>query len=269
MHDGACGNARTPSRWRSACLHVRLRLLLASSAAFVLASCGSGPGKETKPSPPPSSWGHARQLDDKGLIVEENDIDGDGRVDHRVYSRVKGDPSTRVRAEWDINHDGNIDVWQFFDSHGELAQEGLDLDWDGRIDVIHYFEDGKLARKEVATNFQGQMTIRKHYDAAGSLTMIEQDTDDDGKFDTWEFYEKGKLVRIGRDTNHDGQEDIFTEPTEAYRRKAEEALKQVAQPRTGSPASPAAPGTPAPEPAAAPEPPTAPAPDAPGETPGD
>ncbi|MBM4319018.1 MAG: hypothetical protein FJ125_03445, partial [Deltaproteobacteria bacterium] len=119
---------------------------------LLLGSCGSSDkAVAAKQGPPRASWGHAKSFDDRGTSVEEYDIDGNGRMDYRVISRVKGDPSTRIRVEWDINHDGSIDLWQFFDRSGQLSQEEYDLDWDGKVDVIQFYEDGRITRKEVAT----------------------------------------------------------------------------------------------------------------------
>jgi len=211
---------------------------------FLVAGCGAAPQAPVRQAQTPKSWGHDRSFDNTGLHGTERDLDQAGRWDHRVIARVAGDPTTRVRAEWDINHDGATDVWQFFGDGGELEQEEMDLDWDGRIDQIVFYENGQIAKKEESTNFDGRMTVRKLYDNQGAISVIEMDTDADEALDTWEFYEAGKLVRIGRDTNKDGREDLFTEPSETYRRQAEEALKAPAAPSPTGGETPSLPASP-------------------------
>ena len=113
-----------------------------------------------------------------------------------------------VRKDVDINHDGLIDVSRFFDEYQQLTEERSDLDFDGRVDTVGYYEGGALARKEIDINYDGVADVVKRY-KGGALYVIEADQKGDGKIDTWEYYEKDKLDRIGRDTDGDGSVDFW------------------------------------------------------------
>ena len=113
-----------------------------------------------------------------------------------------------VRKDVDINHDGLIDVSRFFDEYQQLTEERSDLDFDGRVDTVGYYEGGALARKEIDINYDGVADVVKRY-KGGALYVIEADQKGARKIDTWEYYEKDKLDRIGRDTDGDGSVDFW------------------------------------------------------------
>jgi antitoxin component YwqK of YwqJK toxin-antitoxin module len=125
-----------------------------------------------------------------------------------------------VRRERDLNSDGRIDVWEFNDAEGNPEKQVLDLDFDGKADVNHYFEKGQLVRKEMSFGFDGKPSITATYEA-GKLTLKEKDDNGDGKVDAWEYWENGELDRIGFDTDGDGKVDRWearkTAPTEPAR----------------------------------------------------
>ena len=262
LWDAAVTPHQAPSKASGGWAWPTALLLVALASFMVAAGCGLGAkrGAPGRQQPPAARWTRPQTFDDTGKAIEEQDIDGDGNKDLRRVLRRVGDPSSIERAEWDLNRDGRVDVWAFYDAAGELTHEEMDLDWDGTLDLRDFYEAGQLVRREVAANFLGQVSVRRLYDR-GILTTVEQDTDGDGQVDTWEFYEKGKLVRIGRDTNADGVEDHFTTPTEAYRKKAEQDV--VAPARGHDPRTPGDPDPSAPAPQPAPpaeSPPSAPAP---------
>ncbi len=202
-------------------------LLLASSLVFP--ACGGRKEVTRAPSTPAkASWGRYRSFDSEPGYSVDKDLDHDGMVDVTLVYAKEDDPKSLIRSRWDLNHDGKPDEWVYYGPDGEVVQEEMDLDWDGVVDSINYYEDGQLVRREASTNFEGRMTVRKEFEH-GQLTLIAQDTDDDGKLDTWEFYENGQLVRIGKDTNKDGQEDLFTEPTQDYKKQADAAARRLAE----------------------------------------
>ncbi|MEO1233922.1 MAG: hypothetical protein AAFZ18_34000, partial [Myxococcota bacterium] len=57
-------------------------------------------------------------------------------------------------------------------------------DNDGRMEVIRFYDDGKLERKEV-------------------------DTNGDGKPDRWEYFKRREVDRVGIDKDFDGKPDSW------------------------------------------------------------
>jgi antitoxin component YwqK of YwqJK toxin-antitoxin module len=150
----------------------------------------------------------------EGLVVLKFDVNGDNRPDIRKYVREKTDASGHVedvvvRKEIDLNNDGKIDVWRYYDEKGELVKERLDLDFDGLIDCTIYYKSGVVEHKEYDTNFDGKPDLWKYYNEKGQLARVEADRNHDGKVDYWEYWENGKLDRIGYDTNGDGKPETI------------------------------------------------------------
>lgn len=153
--------------------------------------------------------------DEDGLIVRTYDEDNDGVPEStRYYEEIADpdDPADSIRRlrkmEIDVNSDGQLNVVRHYNSNGKLDAEHLDHDLDGVIDVISYYDDGELARKEILEPESQEVEYTRYY-SDGSILRIERDTNDDGKIDYWEYYEEGILSRIGRDFNADGRADSW------------------------------------------------------------
>jgi hypothetical protein len=114
------------------------------------------------------------------------DADNDGRPEViTVFSG--GRPLCKAV---DINLDGTIDVFAYFDSNGQMRRRESGFDRDTLPDEVAYFENGQLVRKERETN-------------------------NDRKIDTWDYYQGGRLVREERDSGGDGYVNqwwAFTRP---------------------------------------------------------
>lgn len=171
-------------------------------AAALCVACGGG-GKETKPTADAEGKGGPAGSDD----AIKFDINGDDVPDvFKYYGTVDGQ-DVMVRKEWDINFDGQIDIWQHYKANGKLDFESFDMDFDGKVDVHRYFgEDDRLVRKEVDLEFDERPDLFKFYDD-GNLIRIERDSDSDGRVDYWEYYRDGKLRRVGVDEDGDGEPD--------------------------------------------------------------
>lgn len=141
------------------------------------------------------------------LEVERVDLNGDDDPDQWTYSR---DGQT-VRVERDMNFDGTMDVYQYYNSEGELIEEEMNLDHTTHIDVVAFYSDGQLERKELATEFDGSFPIEQFFNSEEELLRVERDSDGDGQVDVWEYYEDGERARIGWDSTGDGQPDTFNQ----------------------------------------------------------
>jgi hypothetical protein len=93
------------------------------------------------------------------------------------------DGSKLRRIELDLDSDGAIDRWDFYNADGTLEKVGLSQRDDGRMDAEAF------------------------YAPDGALRMMRVSTRRDGTFDRVEYYEKDVLVRSEEDTNGDGRPD--------------------------------------------------------------
>ena len=90
-------------------------------------------------------------------------------------------------CQWlDLNFDGVVDAWVYFDETGQVRRRETDYDRDGRIDEIAVFKGGQLESRKRATTLAGRL-------------------------DTWEYFENGKLVRAERDSDGNALVDQWWE----------------------------------------------------------
>lgn len=107
------------------------------------------------------------------------DVNKNGKNDAILYTEGAG---TR-RIELDLNENGKVERWDFYDAHGKLAKVGLSRRDDGIMDAEAFYTE------------------------AGALTEIRISTKRDGRYDRTEFYERDVLVRSADDTEGDGRPD--------------------------------------------------------------
>ncbi len=182
------------------------RTLLAALLCAALPACSRrvpSPAVEAAPQQDP---GHSRDRK-PDEILSEYDLNHDGKPDVWKYSRKGPDgKEILVRKERDLNNDGKIDVWEWYDAAGNLEKQVVDFDFDGKPDVVLYFEKGQLVRKEFAFGFDGKPHAWSYYEK-GHLARKERDENGDGKVDYWEYWEGGEVDRVGIDTDGDGRVD--------------------------------------------------------------
>jgi hypothetical protein len=184
----------------------------------VVALMGACGGKDAKSSSDAyTTKVSERILEEEGLIEQLVDLDVDGRDDIRNLYRERADaPRLLVRKELDLNKDGKFDVLSFFDDDGELIREEMDSDYDGRFDWTDHYQNGARVMSEYDTDYDGAPNVFKYYirndDGVVVLDRKERDEDGDGKIDVWErFNDAGEVVRTGRDTDGDGRMDVREE----------------------------------------------------------
>lgn len=125
--------------------------------------------------------------DPNSSSTEKTDANNDGRPE--IISVMKN--GREVCRISDINNDGKIDRYAYFDDQGRPRRLEVDYGFDGRMDEIVTLSEGVI--------------VTKFWDM--SL---------DGKLDTWQFYESGRLVKQDRDANGDGRVDewwTYPDPT--------------------------------------------------------
>jgi hypothetical protein len=178
------------------------RFLLAFPTVLLAACAGRTPSPETaRVAPPAGSEAGA------GETVSAADLTRSGKPNVWKFTRPGPDGKpVLVRRETDLNSDGRVDVWEWFDADGAVERQAVDLDFDGKPDAVLYFEKGLLVRKELSFGFDGKPHVTAYYEK-GKLVRKEKDDNGDGKVDTWEYWEGGELDRVGVDTDGDGKVD--------------------------------------------------------------
>jgi len=142
------------------------------------------------------------------------DLNQDGRFDVRKVYVSGPEGETLVCREADLNFDGKMDLFVFFDPEtGQKRRDEVDLDFTGKVDIVTTYIGGKPIKQELDTNSDGRIDRVRFLD--GEVPMrVEGDTTGDGRIDYWEYYEGGKLIRIGMDTTGDGRADTWNRDQE-------------------------------------------------------
>ncbi|HEY5958346.1 MAG TPA: hypothetical protein VIV60_17400, partial [Polyangiaceae bacterium] len=94
----------------------------------------------------------SRTIDHEACDVESNntervDANGDGQPDLTIVKQG----TVEVCRSADLDFDGRIDVWSYFDKSGKLRRRELDYDRDGNIDEIQLYKGGEIAEKHRAS----------------------------------------------------------------------------------------------------------------------
>ncbi len=200
--------------------------ILAAALALVSTACGAAatPANRTLVRRRVTHIETATSREDRGRCdatlprrnASEYDTNGDGVTDVRKVYQMVGEGaevrSVLVCREVDLNHDGNKDMFRFYNEEGRTLREEEDRDFDGRIDVISFFENGEVVRREMDTNGDGQVDMRvfyrdhRPYRAEREMSTTEHDAEFHA--DYWEFYDnQGHVTRLGWDYDHDGRAD--------------------------------------------------------------
>lgn len=140
------------------------------------------------------------------------DADRDGRPD--TWTEMNG--TVPLRSRIDLNGDGQVDRWEIYDAHGNLAKVGFSRAGNGKADAWAIAgPDGKVHRIEISSvGDEDRIDRWEYYEAAradgqgrGALVRAEEDTTRDGRPDKWETYEGGALKSVAFDENGNGRPD--------------------------------------------------------------
>lgn len=137
--------------------------------------------------------------------AERLDADGDGRPEVTIVK----EGGRRVCQAADLNLDGRIDVYSYFDESGALRRREYDFDHDGAIDEIIEYNAGVPVRSERATLLANRLDTWDFYEN-GVLKRTERDSNADAMIDQWWEYPKPGCPLIHTDANQDGKPDPGT-----------------------------------------------------------
>jgi hypothetical protein len=103
-------------------------------------------------------------------------------------------------------------------------REEVDRDFDGRIDEVTHFAEGRVRLQEIDTGGNGMIDTKIFYEA-GQPVRAERDmgnrsTAAEWRPDRWEYYVDGRTVRIGTDIDGDGKVDRWDRDEERLRNSA-------------------------------------------------
>jgi antitoxin component YwqK of YwqJK toxin-antitoxin module len=140
-----------------------------------------------------------------------------GKLTELTYDRNKNgvvdtwtdmDGSRPLRSRIDLDEDGKIDRWEYYDDKGGLTKVGFSRKQDGKVDAWAFSgPDGKVARVQISSSGDENKIDREEFYENGSLSRAEEDTNGDGRVDKWETYENGALKTASMDENGDGRPD--------------------------------------------------------------
>jgi hypothetical protein len=135
------------------------------------------------------------------------DVNKDGKPDI-THVMSGGRETCRIV---DLNFDGRVDAFIYFDSAGKERRRESDFDRDGRADEIAIYQGGTLVQKLRETNFDGKIDTWDTY-AGAKLVRRERDSDADAIIDQWwEFNsDDPRCAMVSSDKNTDGKPDPDT-----------------------------------------------------------
>lgn len=143
-----------------------------------------------------------------GKREHQVDVNQDGYADLVTLYVNEGGSEKLACKQGDLNFDGRLDAFVYYEPSGEVSREQFDQDFDGRIDMGRYYAEGKLARDELDLNADGFADSWRIYDD-GRLVRVESDRDADGRADMFTYYMGKQIDRIGYDVNGDGKVDTW------------------------------------------------------------
>lgn len=142
--------------------------------------------------------------------VQAGAKNAEGGPQKRDVRVVHEDCAIGSAEKLDANADGKPDVW-LVKSGGKEVCRAVDLNFDGKIDGYSYFDDaGQLRRRERDYDKDGQIEEIQIY-RGGALVEQQRSTIMAGRLDTWQVYQAGKLARTERDSDGDAVVDQWWE----------------------------------------------------------
>lgn len=130
------------------------------------------------------------------------DANNDGRADLTMV--MEG--GREVCRAADLDFDGRVDVWTYFDASGNVRRREFDFDRDGVIDEIQIFAGGQIVEKQRASTLSHHLDTWEKY-AGGRIISAERDSNGDGRIDQWWDYKTADCPVIHSDIDGNGQPD--------------------------------------------------------------
>jgi hypothetical protein len=214
-----------------------MKHLLLFLLSLAVVGCGSkdakpvtSPGAESAESTSGGEVADGRRCmsDGAGYEVSEYDTSGDNTPDVRKLFKTMGQGSLArlvlVCREADLNGDGRKDIVRVYTDEGRPMREEADRDFDGRIDEVTHFTEGRVSLQEIDTSGNGMIDTKIFYEGGQPVRaerdMANRSTAAEWRADRWEYYADGRTVRIGTDIDGDGKVDRWDRDEERLRNSA-------------------------------------------------
>jgi len=172
--------------------------------AFIAMGCGAGavqgaPGasashRETEVSHEP--------CDITSSSAQAIDANNDGRADLTIV--MEG--SRQVCRAADLDFDGRVDIWTYYDRGGNVSRREFAFDRDGSVDEIQLFSGGQVVEKRRASTMVHRIDTWEKY-SGGRIVSAERDSNGDGRIDQWWEYKTADCPIIRSDNDGNGQPD--------------------------------------------------------------
>jgi hypothetical protein len=127
----------------------------------------------------------------------------------KITNKVKDSNELLYTKEYDFNSDGKNDMLVIYNSKKEIEKIYSDLDFDLKHDVIDYYKNNKLNKRELLSDITQKPYIIIQYDNKNNIQMTLFDKNLDGEPDYKSLYKDGQLYEIQIDSNADGKFNII------------------------------------------------------------
>jgi hypothetical protein len=178
-----------------------LALLIAAMAALgcgaAAAQGANGPGASHR-----DTEIHHEPCDITSSNSQAIDANNDGRADLTIVT----DGGRQVCRAADLDFDGRVDVWTYYDKSGSVSRREFAFDRDGSVDEIQIFSGGQIVEKHRASTLAHRLDTWEKY-SAGRIVSAERDSNGDGRVDQWWEYKTADCPIIRSDTDGNGQVD--------------------------------------------------------------
>ena len=252
---------QTFPRWgrERPCPPTSLRLARFAALGLALAACTAtdGPGAKNAGGLKRDTEMKHEACDGGRSSAVKIDVNGDGKPD--IIHVMSG--SHELCRIIDLNLDGTVDAYIYYDDQGRERRRESDFDRDGRADEISLSKGGHIYLKLRETNFDNRIDTWDYYEN-DRLVRRERDSDGDGIVDQWWTFDdpsKPKCATVATDRDGDGKPDPDTVVDlcgEQYNGPKVAGAASAAPKASAAPAASAAPSAaPAASAAAAPAPP--------------
>ena len=117
---------------------------------------------------------------------QEYDENQDGKIDKWIRTDSTGG---RI-IEIDRDYNGIADYAVVYDRDANLIEERLDFNNDGEMDDFYYYSNSVLQRREIDSNYDGKIDIWVYLEEGIYIQKFERDLDFDGTIDLVKDYDK-------------------------------------------------------------------------------
>jgi hypothetical protein len=145
------------------------------------------------------------------------DSNGDGKLD--VFTVTDGGGGRPLCRYADLNRDGRVDLYEFFDSTGEIRRREFVYGDATEVDALEFYSGGRLVRRLYDTTGRHRVDTWDWFDPNVPLnpstgrpvhpSRRERDSKGIGQVDQWWTW-AGDVITVVSDRNGDGRPDPGT-----------------------------------------------------------